>query len=56
MPSTSAKQHNYFALCAHSPDKARKKCPPKKVSAEFLAADAARKGKHGAVKAMLKGG
>ena len=41
MPSTSAKQARFMAMCRHSPQHARGKCPPMKVAREFNAADAA---------------
>lgn len=39
MPSKTKKQANFMRLCKNAPSKARKKCPPKKVSREFVAAD-----------------
>lgn len=39
MPSKSAKQARFMAACAHGAK--LKKCPPKKVSMEFAAADKA---------------
>ena len=32
-----------MAMCKHSPQHARGKCPPEKVSGEFLAADSGKK-------------
>lgn len=43
MPSVSEKQRRFMAMCAHSPGKARGKCPPKAVAKEFNRADAKRK-------------
>ena len=43
MPSKSGKQHRFMAMCAHNPDKARGKCPPKSVAEEFVHADKGRK-------------
>jgi hypothetical protein len=43
MPSKSAKQHRFMAMCAKNPDKARAKCPPKHVAEEFVHADKGRK-------------
>ena len=39
MPSKTAKQARFMAMCAHSPGKAKGKCPPQKVSREFNQAD-----------------
>jgi hypothetical protein len=39
----SGKQHRFMALCRHNPQHARGKCPPEKVSGEFLAADRGKK-------------
>lgn len=36
MPAKSAKQARFMQMCAHSPSKAYKKCPPKKVAREFM--------------------
>ena len=35
MPAVSKKQQQFMAICAHSPGKARGKCPSKKVAQEF---------------------
>ncbi len=35
MPAKSEKQRRFMAMCAHSPGKARGKCPPRKVAREF---------------------
>lgn len=35
MPAVSQAQQRFFAICEHSPSKARKKCPSKAVSREF---------------------
>jgi hypothetical protein len=35
MPATSRKQQQFMAICAHTPGKARGKCPPHKVAQEF---------------------
>jgi len=43
MPSVSGKQHRFMAMCKHNPQHARGKCPPEKVSGEFLAADSGKK-------------
>jgi len=43
MPSVSGKQHRFMALCKHNKKHARGKCPPEKVSQEFLAADRGKK-------------
>ena len=39
MPSKTKKQHNFMALCAHNPAKAKGKCPAPKVARDFLQAD-----------------
>ena len=39
MPSTSPKQARFMAMCAHSPQHAKGKCPSHAVSAEFNQAD-----------------
>lgn len=39
MPSKSKKQHNFMAMCANNPKSATKKCPPKSVAKEYIAAD-----------------
>lgn len=39
MPSKTLKQHGFMAICAHAAGKAQKKCPPKEVAKEYLAAD-----------------
>ena len=39
MPSRSSKQAKFMAMCSHSPERAKGKCPPAKVSREFNAAD-----------------
>lgn len=54
MPSTTQKQHNFMALCAHSPQHAKGKCPPQGVASEFVAADRAMLNK--ARDKALKGG
>jgi hypothetical protein len=43
MPSKTAKQQRFMAMCKNNPEKATKKCPPRKVSAEFVAADKAKR-------------
>ncbi len=43
MPSRNLKQHDFMAICANNPAKARGKCPPHKVAHEFILADT---GKH----------
>lgn len=43
MPSKTAKQHKCMAMCAHSPEKARAKCPPNCVAKEFVHADKGKK-------------
>lgn len=35
MPAKSKKQQQFMAICAHSPGKARGKCPSHKVAQEF---------------------
>lgn len=35
MPARSAKMQKFMAVCAHSPGKAKGKCPPKDVAQEF---------------------
>lgn len=35
MPAKTARQQKFMALCAHSPGKARGKCPSHKVAQEF---------------------
>jgi len=35
MPAKTEKMRRYMAMCAHSPSKAKGKCPPKKVAREF---------------------
>lgn len=35
MPAKSSKQQKFMAICAHSPGKAKGKCPPAKVAREF---------------------
>ena len=42
MPSKSAKQARFMAMCAHTPGAAKGKCPPKSVAKEFNQADKAR--------------
>jgi len=42
MPSKTAKQARFFALCYGSPEKTHGKCPPRSVAQEFARADAAR--------------
>ena len=39
MVSRTAKQARYMAMCSHSPESAKSKCPPPKVSKEFNQAD-----------------
>jgi len=36
MPAKSEKQRRFMAMCAHTPGKAYKKCPPKSVAREFM--------------------
>lgn len=35
MPAKSKKQQQFMAICAHTPGKAKGKCPPKSVAEEF---------------------
>lgn len=35
MPAKSKAQQRFMGLCAHRPEKARGKCPPKDVAEEF---------------------
>jgi hypothetical protein len=35
MPAKSKKQQQFMAMCAHSPGKAKGKCPPHDVAQEF---------------------
>ena len=35
MPAKTAKQQRFMAMCAHTPSKAKGKCPSKKVAKEF---------------------
>lgn len=35
MPAVSEAQRNFMRLCLHSPGKAHKPCPSKKVAKEF---------------------
>jgi hypothetical protein len=35
MPALSQAQQQFMAICEHSPEKARKKCPNKRVAHEF---------------------
>lgn len=35
MPAKTRKQQQFMAICAHTPGKAKGKCPPKKVAREF---------------------
>jgi len=35
MPAKSQRQQRFMGMCAHSPGKANKKCPPQKVAEEF---------------------
>lgn len=35
MPAKTKKQQQFMAICAHTPSKAKGKCPPKKVAREF---------------------
>jgi hypothetical protein len=39
MPAVSQKQANFMKMCAHSPEDAKKKCPPKKTAREFMTMD-----------------
>lgn len=43
MPSKSKAQHNFMAMCAHSPKHAQGKCPPVKVAMEYVKADSRKK-------------
>lgn len=43
MPSKTAKQARFMAMCAHSPGSAKGKCPPKSVAREFNQADQAKR-------------
>ena len=36
MPAKTERQARFMRMCAHSPGKARGKCPPKKVAREFM--------------------
>lgn len=59
MPSVSAAQHRYMAMCAHNPGAARGKCPSKAVASEFVHADKGRhfsgkSGRHKKLMGMLK--
>lgn len=40
MPSKTAKQARFMAMCYGSPEKAHGKCPPRSVAQEFARADA----------------
>lgn len=35
MPAKSKKQQRFMAMCAHNPEEAKGKCPPKDVAEEF---------------------
>lgn len=35
MPAKTLRQQRFMAMCAHNPEKAKGKCPPKKVAMEF---------------------
>ena len=35
MPAKTTKQQQFMGICAHHPEKARGKCPPKEVAREF---------------------
>jgi hypothetical protein len=35
MPAKTRKQQQFMAICSHSPEKAKGKCPPKAVAQEF---------------------
>lgn len=35
MPAKTAKQQKFMAMCAHNPEKAKGKCPSRKVAKEF---------------------
>ena len=35
MPAKSKAQQQFMAMCLHSPDKVKGKCPPKSVTKEF---------------------
>lgn len=39
MPYKSSKQKRFFRMCANSPQKAKGKCPPKRVIEEFEKAE-----------------
>ena len=45
MPSKSAKQHRFMAMCSTTKgrNKAKGKCPPKKVAMEYRHADKGKK-------------
>jgi len=48
MPSKSAKQHNFMAMCSNSMGRQNKRmsdkpCPPMKVAKEYVQADKGRK-------------
>lgn len=47
MPSESQAQHNFMAMCKHSPQHARGKCPSQSVAAEFVEADKGKTFKRG---------
>lgn len=36
MPAKTAKQAKFMRLCAHAPEKAKGKCPSKKVARKFM--------------------
>jgi len=35
MPAVSKRQQQFMAICAHQPQVAKGKCPPKKVAIKF---------------------
>ncbi len=35
MPAKSKRQQRFMGMCAHNPEKAHGKCPPKDVAEEF---------------------
>lgn len=47
MPSKSAKQHRFMAMCSTGKGRAKAKgrCPPKRVAREFVKADARKRKK-----------
>lgn len=46
MPSTSAKQHRFMEMVAHSPAEAKRVGVPQSVGQEFVAADRGKKLAH----------